>query len=170
MSETPYDKPGNRLNTLIELALLINLVNPGTLRDFPAVSTTENVPPDLTLWHRFVDAIAWLADFRKGGVSVAAVCGVEIAGRPRLLLASNCGVKTQVEGHIRHILRIVQSLINGETQNRVDTREDILALSIQLSHNKVQNYSLRLSKLVRQILEDPERSSLEKGEQTSCQS
>lgn len=170
MSEKADNKPRDGLNVLVELALLINLVNPGTFQDFPTVSSTENTPPDLVLWHRFVSAVAWLADSRRGGASVTAVCGVEIAGRPRLLLASNCGVKTEVEGHIRHILAILQDLIKGETQNRVDVLEDILASSIHLSRNKVQNYSLRLSKLVGQLLEDPERSALEKGEQTPCQS
>lgn len=166
MSDNSLDRPGTSRQTVIDLALLVNLINPGTLYDFQTALTTTKVPPTTSVWRQFISALAWLADARRGGESVTAVCGVQIDGEFKLLLTSNCVVKKDVADHVRYVLRVLQEMIKGEWNDCGTVLEDIITASVYLSRNKVQNYSCRLSKLVQKIKDDVERPSLTPGKQT----
>lgn len=156
-------RPDQNLNSLVELAFLLTLVAPGTLLDTPSAPDTRHTLHDMVFWRRFVDAFAWLADFRKGGGSVTAICSVEISGLPVLLVTSNHGVKDEVSTHLRYLLKILQDLTHAETGDRVQVLENIVQSSVRVSRDKVQNYSNRLFKLVQRFLASSETSSVKSG-------
>ena len=164
MSNLVLGKPADGLQTVIELTLLMNLVNPGTLRDCQLAPEVNQFSHTSVLWRQFIDALAWLADSHKGGETVAAICGVLIDGQPRLLLASNGGVKQEVSEHIHSILSILQGSEKVVPGDRAAVLEDIIQSSVYTSRNKIKNYSSQLSKLVQKVEDDPERSNIDIGE------
>ncbi|KAK5936606.1 hypothetical protein PMZ80_011134 [Knufia obscura] len=134
------------MHILLELAVLLNLINPGKLLESRSSPSDDGSRLQMSPWHRFLDEFAWLGDTRKGGESVTAVAGLVTSGRPMLLFANNHGVKPSVHAHLRLVLELLQSLTASDIENRSKIQRQILETSVRASHDKVQNYSIRLMK------------------------
>lgn len=149
--------------TLAELALLVNLVNPGQLLHTTSTRSEGLHARDTKAWCRFIDAFASLADFLKGGASVAAISGVEISDQPTLLIASNNGVHTRILGHLRYVLESLHSFRNGNAKDQAEIRQKLLKSSVNIGRDKIRNYRKRMVKWLNRVENDPEGLSLSWG-------
>jgi len=155
-SLSTFSSPGSTLEQsfqeFIELATIINLINPGKLFEDSISLGHENASRTTEQWHRFKDDFAWLGDVRRGGGSVAAVAGVIISGRPTLLLASNHGMRWEVFHHLQLVLQTLQRLVQNDTEGQSVAQRQILESSVRLSHEKVKHYSRQLSRKITSVL------------------
>lgn len=133
----------------MEVATLLNMINPGKLSENTLSLRQENGNRTTAQWHRFKDEFAWLGDVRRGGRSVTGAAGIVVSGEPTLLLASNYGVKPEVFLHLRSVLQTLQALARSDTETQAKAVRQILVSSIQISHDKIRNYSInRLSPII----------------------
>jgi len=147
----------------IEVAVLLNMINPGKLFGDSRPLGHDNEIRTPEPWHRFKDEFAWLGDIRKGGGSVTAVAGVMMSGQRTLLLASNYGVKPKVSRHLRDVLQTLQSLARSGAESQSKAQRQILESSVDLSWDKIKNYSDRLSRLITWLSAHSEAPDSEAG-------
>lgn len=135
-------------NTNMELAVLLRLINPGQLSESAKTSSSDHGNDKKQAWRSFLDEFAWLGDCRTGGETVTATAGVTMSKGPVLLVASNNGVRQDVQDHLELVLGSLQKLATSRADVRREVETRLVNQSIALSGAKVRNYNTQLTKLV----------------------
>ena len=114
------------------------------------------------LWHRYVDKLCCLCQFKPAGDAVVSIGAEDFEGCMRLWLATN-NPKTTPKALrlLRHILIKLKEASVGKEEDLDKLSEEICRMSLALSPAKINNYRSSLRRQVQRIKESSAEPNVE---------
>lgn len=101
-----------------------------------------------TDWHRSLDSLSWLCDFRCGGCTVTSIAVQQIARLSKFWISTNGPYIGRSSKHLDLVLTGLARLRGALAIDMEKVREHILTESIRLSRVRVNNYCQRLANYI----------------------
>ncbi|CAG8956265.1 hypothetical protein HYFRA_00003645 [Hymenoscyphus fraxineus] len=150
---SPHDKLLYRLYEPLILLEVLDKYGGLPVSEFPSeVDATSN----LELRRSFLNQLAYVCDFRKGGETVTAVALESAPSGITFWIASNKSIPTKTIHHLNAILKLLKSLGTSpfvSTEKVVETEENIIELCIKFNHERLGVYRKGLQKYLELCLE-----------------
>lgn len=101
-----------------------------------------------TDWHRSLDSLSWLCDFKCGGSTVTSIAVQQLARSSKFWISTNEHHTRQSSAHLELVLAGLARLRGASASSTERVREHILTQSIRLSRLRVNNYCRRLANYI----------------------
>ncbi|RVX73268.1 hypothetical protein B0A52_02910 [Exophiala mesophila] len=129
---------------------LLKVLDPCRGAQQPDLTADTSSNEQATLWRDFLDQLAYLCDFEKGGDTVTAIAVQRNAEYPIFWLATNCPrpkTRTKARKHLSLVLGLLDEI--HTTQKPVfDVENDILSRCLASSSQRIKVYSSFLMKAI----------------------
>jgi hypothetical protein len=142
-----FDQIDRRLHCFYEPLVLLRILEPtrgSRKHEMPLESTDGSFQ---TRFHRFVDDLSWLCDYRTGGRTVSSIAVEDTPQGPIYWLAANESPDKKVKDHLERILQQLESLASSPEEASV-VELAITRQSVPFSREKVKHYVRQLGKAV----------------------
>jgi len=146
----PGPKSMNRLlRRFYEPLVLLRVLDPTRgAQKCPPISDPSS--DDMSeLWHKFLDHLSWVCDYKKGGVTVSAIAAQSTPAGPIFWLAANKNPARKVILHLEWVLVRLESAHDASSQKLEELGREITHQCIEFSRNRVKEYGKRLCNLIR---------------------
>ncbi|KIV94910.1 hypothetical protein PV10_02631 [Exophiala mesophila] len=147
-----YDANSKLLSRFYAPLTLLKVLDPCRGAQQPDLILDTSFNEQATLWRDFLDQLAYLCDFEKGGDTVTAIAVQRNAEYPIFWLATNCPrprTRTKARKHLSRVLGLLDEI--HTTQKPVsDVENDILSRCLASSSQRIKVYSSLLMKAIRE--------------------
>ena len=126
--------------------------------------TIDHFTPKQNKWHKFLDNLAWLADYKIGGETVTAIA-VEYTTNPTFWIACNNHLSPAALQHIQRILSDLDQEASSDTESASQLIRKIARESVVLSWARVKDYGRRLKATMAAIDDQKPRMTLGRSNQ-----
>lgn len=139
--EVPFHK---FLGSLILLGMLAPLHS----KQISLGDLSEGRDPKEKMWHRYLDSLSRLADYRPGGKTVTSIVPEKTPNGPKYWIASNSDPEGKAYQHVRWVLSKLETAIAVPSSELQAFSDSISRRSIQHGWRKIREYRQRLAKVV----------------------
>jgi hypothetical protein len=147
------DSTERLLHRFYEPLVLLSILEP-TRGDLEPNSTSRfNTAESYNLWHKFLDQISWLCDYKKGGTTVSSIAVQATIQGPTYWLAANSNPSAMAKPHLEWVLGELTNLHNLSPDQLQIVEDEIVARSIAFSSEKIKTYGRLLCKSIKFVLE-----------------
>jgi len=138
----------------VTLSILGPVANAQRTRSDLRMNGKASRPP----WHKFLDHLCWLCDYKCGGKTVSSIAVSQADSDTVFNLTTNNQPTARAVDHLNWVLEQLKSLRGISDYEGLEVEHEIFGRSIQLSRKRVQDYAKRLRKHSRKA-----KSSLDRG-------
>ena len=124
---------------LDERVVLLNMLASPSLGRLTRLPIEANCSAESAQWHRFLDHLSWLGDYKAGGQTVTSIAAEKHTLGTTFWVANNCLQTAMVVKHLKWVLAKLQQLIDEPTSVTV-IQQDIAVRSISFSYRRVASY------------------------------
>lgn len=123
--------------------------------------------PVVVSWHRFLDELCHLCQFKRGGDDITAMAAQQRQNGTVFWIATNTGIEPESDekrqNRRRHLTWIVRTIStqNGWSQSQAQSNasELVFAEAVRQAPQRIENYRHRLSSLVKMIQDELENGN-----------
>ncbi|KIW36439.1 uncharacterized protein PV06_11328 [Exophiala oligosperma] len=144
----PLDVNGKLLRRFYEPLTLLRVIDPTRGAQRPDLTLDRGLDEQSKLWRNFLDQLAFLCDFEKGGDTVTAVAVQRTVEYPIFSLASNSKSRNKAAAHLRWILTSLGQIHTTE-KTAPQVEDEITNRCIEFSHRRIKVYSAWLVRAIR---------------------
>jgi hypothetical protein len=158
------------LHRFYEPLVLLSILQPARGERAFNTDPTYNKTDPGRLWHKFLNQISWLCDYKRGGRTVSSVAVQATAPGPTYWLAANSNPVPKALPHLEWLLRELanlQALLPDQLQM---VEDEIVTRCISFSAAKVKFYGRQLDKSIKCVIEQSGTWPPETSQCTSVQS
>ena len=143
-SKPRLNKSSRLLHRFYEPLVLLAILSPSTGLKEGQRSSTINDSPDQQ--SNFLDQLAWVCDYKCGGVTVSAIGAEANPSGPVYWLAAPGSPSEKARIHLHSVLEQLRAA-HGASQTRIEILEaNLIAQCVTFSRKRVENYRRRLSR------------------------
>jgi len=124
------------LNRFYEPLVLLHVLDPSRGSRIPRYSSDVECQEE-ELRRSFVDSVAYICDYEKGGDTVTAAAIQKEPAGATIWLAANTNVQAKTISYLRNVL---DTLVAVDLSNRADTEELLARKIIGFNHKRLQAY------------------------------
>lgn len=134
----------NILQELDDLVVLLSMLGlPTSPRTQKQINERELSPRDHQ-WCCVLDEFSFLGDYKNGGKTITSIAAQHTKEGAVFWVAGNHIVTQRTTGHLKWILRKLQTLKTGDQKQAEVLKAEIFRASVSFSHTKVKNYARML--------------------------
>jgi len=105
------------------------------------------------LWHKFLDHLSWVCDYKGGGVTVSAIAAQSTPAGPIFWLAANRNPARKAVPHLEWVLAQLESAHSASSQELEELERVITRRCIEFSRSRVKDYGRQLCINIRRSYE-----------------